>query len=123
MRATRRKLKLKQSELAALAGVSLETVVRYERCKQVSVTTDARIGEAILRMVMKKNPEAVKQAVQPMLEQAEKWEKIHSVEPGTELALELERLNGKSLAELKTHVEMVAGFLRRGANNFLSVIK
>jgi transcriptional regulator with XRE-family HTH domain len=96
MRATRRKLKLKQSELAALAGVSLETVVRYERCKQVSVTTDARIGEAILRMVMKKNPEAVKQAVQPMLEQAEKWEKmhekIHSVEPGTELALELEAL-------------------------------
>ncbi len=120
MRISRKKLRLKQSELAALAGVSLETIIRYERCKHVSPETDSRIGGAILRMVMKKYPQAVKRAVQPFLEEAEKWEKIHSVEPGSQLALELERLNGKTLAEMKAQAEGV-GIFRRAANNFLSL--
>jgi transcriptional regulator with XRE-family HTH domain len=123
LRKFRKVLRLKQSELAALAGVSLETVARYERCKQVSLTIDARIGEAIFRTFAKKNPEAVKQAAQPVLKAPEKWEGILSLEPGSEAALELEKLNGKSLAELKLHAETLAVFFRSGANNFLSFIK
>jgi|SRR5271169_7241248 len=122
MRYTRKKLKLKQSELAALAGVSLQTIDRYERCKHVSVETDARIGGAIIRMVAKQNPEIWKQAIQPFLDATEGWEKILSVEPGTELAAQVEKFNGKSLAELKAHAETLAVF-RRAANNFLSWTK
>lgn len=122
MRYSRKKLKIKQSELATLAGVSLETIVRYERCKHVSRETDSRIGGAILRMVAKQNPEAVKRAVQPFLEATEEFEKILSVEPGTELAAQLEKLNGKTLAEMKAQAEGV-GIFRRAANNFLSLAK
>jgi transcriptional regulator with XRE-family HTH domain len=122
MRTSRKMLRLKQSELAALAGVSLETIVRYERCKHVSPETDARIGEAIFRIVAKRNPEMVKQAVQPFLDATEECVKILSVQPGTELAAQLEKLDGESLAELKAYAEKIAIF-RRAANNFLSWAK
>jgi transcriptional regulator with XRE-family HTH domain len=123
LRTFRKMLRLRQSELAALAGVSPETIARYERYKRMSHDTDARIAGAIFRMIAKKNPEAVKQAAQPVLEAAEKWEKILSVEPGSEAALELEKVSGKSLAELKTRAETMAGFLRRGVNIPLSLVE
>jgi transcriptional regulator with XRE-family HTH domain len=119
----RKKLKLKQSELAALAGIHQHVLARYERCKRVSHDTDARIAEAIFRAIAKRNPQAVKQAVQPTLEAAEKWERVLSLESGSELALKVEKLNGKSLAELKTQAETVAGFLRSAAAMALSLTK
>jgi hypothetical protein len=115
-------LQIEQSELATLADVSLETVVRYERCEEVSLETDTRIGSAIVRLVMKRNPELTKRAVQPFLDATEEWEKIPSVQPGTELAAQLEKLKGESLAELKAYAEKIAIF-RRAANNFLSLTK
>jgi transcriptional regulator with XRE-family HTH domain len=36
LRKARKAVRLKQEELAALAGVSPETVARFERCKHVS---------------------------------------------------------------------------------------
>jgi transcriptional regulator with XRE-family HTH domain len=124
LRKFRKKLRLNQNELAALAGVSLEVVARYERGKRVSNNTDARIAGAVFGMIAKKYPEKMKQAAQPALDAAEKWERtlerILSVEPGSQLALELEKLNGKSLAELKTQAEMTADFLRSAANMALS---
>lgn len=123
LRTFRKMLGLKQSELAVMAGVSRETVARYERCKRVSPDIDARIFGAILKMVAKKNPEPVKQAAQKLLEEAENWEKILSVEPGSQLALDLERLNQKSLGELRIQAETMGGFLRRGANIPLSLLK
>jgi hypothetical protein len=115
-------LQIEQSELATLADVSLETVVRYERCEEVSLETDTRIGSAIVRLVMKRNPELTKRAVQPFLDATEEWEKILSVQPGTESAAQLEKLKGESLAELKAYAEKIAIF-RRAANNFLSLTK
>ena len=117
----RKVLRLKQVELAALAGVSPETIARFERCKHVSLDSDYRIAEAIFRVVAQRNPESVKQAAQPFLEAAQKWDRVLSVEPGSETALELERLNGKSLAELKTQAETLAPFLRGAANIALSL--
>jgi transcriptional regulator with XRE-family HTH domain len=116
-------LRLKQKELAALAGVSPETVARYERGKRVSQDTDARIYGAVFRMIAKKNPEAVNQAAQPALEAAEKWERVLSLKPENEAALELEKQTGKSLAELKTQAETLADFLRSAANIALSLTK
>ena len=123
IRKMRKRLKLKQSELAALAGISHQLLARFERGKHVSLITEDRVTGAIIRMAAKKNPEAVKQAAQPVLEAAEKWERILSLEPGSETALELERLNGKSLAELKTQAETTAGFLRSAAIIGLSLTK
>ena len=123
LRYYRKVLRLKQDELAALAGVSPQKVARYERCKRVSHDTDARIAEAIFRVAMQRNPEGVNQAAQPVLAEAEKWEKILSVEQGSQLALELEKLNGKSLAELKAQAKVLVGFLRSGANIALSLTK
>jgi transcriptional regulator with XRE-family HTH domain len=121
MRAVRKKLKLKQSELAVLAGVSVETVARFERGKHVSLTTQDRVNGAIIRMAAKKNPEAFKKAAEPALKEAARWEKVLSLEPGSKVALELERLNGKSLAELKVVAETLAPFLRGAANIALSL--
>jgi transcriptional regulator with XRE-family HTH domain len=87
LRRARKVLRLKQEELAVLAGVSQETVARFERGKHVSRIAGDRVTEAIFRTIAKKNPEAVKQAAQPVLEAAEKWERVLSVEPGSELAL------------------------------------
>jgi hypothetical protein len=115
-------LQIEQSELATLADVSLETVVRYERCEEVSLETDTRIGSAIVRLVMKRNPELTKRAVQPFLDATEEWEKILSVQPGTESAAQLEKIKGESLVELKAYAEKIAIF-RRAANNFLSLTK
>ena len=85
------------------------------KCGGIPLGYPNRVAEAIIRTVAKENPEeVVEQVVQPLLKAAEKWEKIHSVEPGSQLALELEKLNGKSLAELKVQAETMAGFLRRG---------
>ena len=123
IRKMRKRLKLKQSELAALAGIPHQLLARFERGKHVSLITEDRVTGAIIRMAAKKNPEAVKQAAQPVLEAAEKWERILSLEPGSETALELERLNGKSLAELKTQAETTAGFLRSAAIIGLSLTK
>jgi hypothetical protein len=89
----------------------------------MSHDTDARIAGAIFKIIAKKNPEAVKQAAQPVLEAAEKWETILSVEPGSKAALDLEKVGGKSLAELKARAETFAGFLRRGANIPLSLVE
>jgi len=80
--------------------------------KSVSFITQDRITGALVRVAAKRNPEAVRQAVQPTLEAAEKWERVLSLEPGTQLALEVEKLNGNTLAELKVQAESVAGFLR-----------
>lgn len=127
LRKIRKKLRLKQEELAALASVSPETVARYERGKHVSNNTDARIAGAVFGMIAKKYPEKMKQAAQPVLEAAEQWErtleKILNLEPGSETALGLERRNGKTLSELKTQAEMTAGFLRSAANMALSWTK
>jgi len=92
--------------------------------KKLKLTiAEDRVTEAFVRTTAKQNPEAVKQAAQPVLEAAEKWERILSLEPGSEAALELERVSGKSLAELKIQAEMTAGFLRGTANISLSLIK
>jgi transcriptional regulator with XRE-family HTH domain len=123
LRTFRKALRLKQEELAVLAGVSPEMVARFERCKHVSRIVEERVTEAIFRTIAKKNPEAVKQAAQPVLEAAEKWERVLSVEPGSEAALELEKQTGKSLAELKAQAETLAGFLRGTANIGLSLLK
>ena len=120
LRKFRKMLRLKQEELAALAGVSPRVVARYERGKQVSSYTDARIAGAVFEMIAKKNPEAFKKAVQPALDEAEKWERVLSLEPGSEIALELEKRSEKSLAELKVMAETLAPFLRSAGNNFLS---
>jgi transcriptional regulator with XRE-family HTH domain len=123
LRRFRKILRLKQEELAVLAGVSPEMVARFERCKHVSRIVEERVTEAIFRALAKKNPEAVKQAAQPVLEAAEKWERVLTVEPGSEAALELEKQTGKSLAELKAQAETLAGFLRGTANIGLSLLK
>ena len=65
----------------------------------------------------------MKQAAQPVLEAAEQWEKVLSLEPGSEAALGLEKQTGKSLAELKTHAEAAAGLLRNVANVAASFLK
>ena len=123
LRRLRKVLRLNQKELAALASVSPETVARYERCKRVSQGTDERMYTAALRVVMQRNPEGVNQAAQPLLAEAEKWEKVVHLEPGRDLALELEKLNGKTLAELKAQARTLADFLRSGANIALSLTK
>jgi transcriptional regulator with XRE-family HTH domain len=123
LRYYRKVLHLKQDELATLADVRPEMVARYERGKRVSQDTDARIVGAIFRMAAKKSPEGVNQAAQPLLAEAEKWEKVLHLEPGSDLALELEKLNGKTLAELKAQVRTMADFLRSGANIALSLTK
>ena len=123
LRRFRKILRLKQEELAVLAGVSPEMVARFERCKHVSRIVEERVTETIFRTIAKKNPEAVKQAAQPVLEAAEKWERVLTVEPGSEAALELEKQTGKSLAELKAQAETLAGFLRGTANIGLSLLK
>jgi hypothetical protein len=95
-----------------------------QRCQQLKLLiAEDRVASAIIITVAKNNPEAVKQAAQPMLDAAEKWERILSLESGSGAALELEKLNGKSLAELKTQVETMAGFLRGLANIPLSLAK
>jgi transcriptional regulator with XRE-family HTH domain len=123
MRTIRKKLNLTQTELAALAGVSDRFVAQMERGKSVSFVTQDRITGALVRLTAQRNPEAVNQAAKPFLEAAEKWDKVLSLEPGSELALEVEELNGKSLAELKAQAEPVAGFLRSAANTALSLTK
>jgi transcriptional regulator with XRE-family HTH domain len=123
LREFRKVLELKQEELAALAGVSLETVAEYERGRPVSYDTDARICGAIFSMLAKKNPEAVNHAVQPALEMAEQWEKVLLLEPESDAALELEKQTGKILAELKAQAETLTGFLRSGANIAVSLTK
>jgi len=123
LRSARKVLRLKQEELAVLAGVSPETVARFERGKHVSRIVEERVTKAIFRTIAKKNPETVNQAAQPALEAAEKWEKVLSLEPGSEAALELEKQTGKNLAELKTQAKTLAGFLRSAANIALSLTK
>jgi transcriptional regulator with XRE-family HTH domain len=72
LRMRKQLLHLKQSELAALAGIPQQTLARFERGKHVSLTTQDRVTGAIVRMVAKRNPEAFKQAAQPALDEAEK---------------------------------------------------
>ena len=116
-------LRLKQSELAASAHVSPETIDRYERCKHVSRENDQRICVAVFRVIAQRNPEAVNRAARPVLDAAEKCDRILSLEPGSQPALELEKLSGKSLSELKTQAETLAPFLRGAANGALSLTK
>jgi len=123
LRTFRKALRLKQEELAVLAGVSPEMVARFERCKHVSRIVEEHVTEAIFRTIAKKNPEAVNKAAQPALEAAEKWERVLSLEPGSQPALELEKQTGKSLAELKAQAETLTGFLRSAANIALSLTK
>jgi len=123
LRRFRKILRLKQEELAVLAGVSPETVARFERCKHVPRIVEERVTKAIFKMIAKKNPEAVNRAAQPALEAAEKWERVLSLEPGSEAALEREKQPGKSLAELKSQSETLTGFLRSAANVALSLTK
>ena len=123
LRRFRKILRLKQEELAVLAGVSPEMVARFERCKHVSRIVEERVTETIFRTIAKKNPEAVKQAAQPVLEAAEKWERILSLEPGSQPALELEKQTGKSLAELKTHAGNAVSLLRSVAKGASSLTK
>ena len=123
LRRFRKVLRLKQEELATLAGVSREMVARFERGKHVSRIVEERVTKAIFRTIAKKNPEAVKQAAQPALEAAEKCERVLSLESGSEAALKLEKQTGKSFAELKTHADAAAGLLRSTANIALSLTK
>ena len=62
------------------------------------------------------DPEAVLQAAQPIIDAAANMEKILSLEPRSDLAQQLEKLNGKTLAERKAQAEKTAGFLGRVAN-------
>jgi len=123
MREIRKKLNLRQSELATLAGVSQQTLARFERHKHVSTITEDRISRALVTTAMQNNPEMVKQATQPALEAADKWQQILYMEPGSEAAIELEKLSGQSLPELKAQAEKVASFLRRVSNTALSWTK
>jgi len=123
LRRFRKVLRLKQEELAVLAGVSTDTVARYERGEEVSLGTDERISRAIFGMIAKKNPEAVNRAAQPALEWAEKCDRVLSLEPRSEAALKLEKQTGKSLAELKTHAENAAGLLRNVVKGAFSLLK
>ncbi len=122
LRRFRKVLRLKQVELAVLAGVSPDTVSRFERCKHVSRIVEERVTKALFRTIAKKNPEAVNRAAQPALEAAEKCDRVLSLEPGSEAALKLEKQTGKSLAELKTHAEAAAGLLRNVANVAVSLL-
>jgi transcriptional regulator with XRE-family HTH domain len=121
MRRLRKMLQVKQDELATLAGLSSKTVARYERGKHVSLTTEALIGDALIRMIAKKNPESVKLAAQPVLETADKCDRIISLESGSQSALELERLTGKSLSQLKIEAETLPPFLRGVGNSVVSL--
>ncbi len=123
LRSARKVLRLKQEELAVLAEVSPETVSRFERGKHVSRIVEERVTNVIFKTVAKKNPETVKRAARPALEAAEEWERVLSLEPGSEAALELEKQTGKSLAELKAQAETLTGFLRSAANIALSLTK
>ena len=76
MREIRKKLNLTQSELATLAGVSQQTLARFERHKHVSTITEDRISRALVTTAMQNNPEMMKQATQPALEAADKWQQI-----------------------------------------------
>ncbi len=123
LRTFRKALRLKQGQLAVLARVSPETVSRFERCKHVSRSVEERVTRAIFSVAAKRNPEAIKQAAQPALDAAEKWDRVLSVEPGSEAALNLEKQTGKRLAELKTQAESVAGLLRGAASAAISLLK
>jgi transcriptional regulator with XRE-family HTH domain len=120
----RKKLRLKQEQLAALVGVSPEKIARFERGKHLSQDTNTRIVTAILKTIAKKNPEAMRQAARrAVLGWAEKCDRVLSVEPESDLALELERLNGKSLAELKAQAEKLSPLFRNAAKGALSLIE
>ncbi len=123
MRKIRKKLNLTQSELATLAGVSHRFVARFERHKKVSFITEDRISGALVRLAAKRNPEAVRQGLQPVLQAADKWHQILYLEPGSEVALEIEKLSGQSLPELKDQAAKVASFLRGVSNTALSLTK
>ena len=101
LRRFRKVLRLKQEELATLAGVTPEMVARFERGKHVSRIVEERVTKAIFRTIAKKNPEAVKQVAQPALEAAEKWERVLSLEPGSEAALELEKTDWKEFGRVE----------------------
>ena len=105
MRKIRKVLHLTQSELAALAGVPLQSVIRLERGKHVSLTVEDRVSEALIRMTVKKNPEAMERAMQPVQQALDTYQKILAVEPGSELAQKVEKFYGKSLVELKAQAE------------------
>jgi predicted transcriptional regulator len=49
IRKMRKRLKLKQSELASLAGIPLQLPARLERGKHVSLVTEDRVTGAIIR--------------------------------------------------------------------------
>ena len=123
LRRFRKVLRLKQVELAVLAGVTPEMVARFERGKHVSRIVEERVTKAIFRTIAKKNPEAVNRAAQPALEWAEKCDRVLSLEPRSEAALKLEKQTGKSLAELKTHAENAAGLLRNVVKGAFSLLK
>jgi len=79
LRKFRKVLRLKQVEVAVLAGVTPEMVARFERGKHVSRIVEERVTKAIFRTIAEKNPEAVKQAAQPALEAAEKCDRVLSL--------------------------------------------
>ncbi len=122
VRKIRNALRLTQEKLAGLAGISQVGVSRYETGKQVSRITKAHITNAVFRVVAKRDPDTVKQNVQPLLEAAERFEKILGVQPGDEIALAMEKKSGKTLADMKAEAEKMANFLRVGAKHFLSLL-
>jgi transcriptional regulator with XRE-family HTH domain len=87
-RAFRKKLRLKQEDLASLAGVSPETVAKFERGKHVSQDTSQGICIAVFKANAQRNPEAMKKAAQPALEAAERCDRVLSLEPGSQSALD-----------------------------------
>jgi DNA-binding XRE family transcriptional regulator len=115
MRKMRKALHVTQSDLAALAGVPLQSVIRLERGKHVSQTTEDRVSTAMIKMAVKKNPEAMARALQPVQQALATYQKILAVEPGSELAQKVEQFYGKSLVELKAQAEGMTNFLGAAA--------
>jgi transcriptional regulator with XRE-family HTH domain len=111
----RKALHLTQGELATLAGVPLQSVIRFERGKHLSPTNQDRISGAIFKVIAKKHPEAMARAMEPVQQALATYQKILAVEPGSEQAQKVERLYGKSLPELKTQAEGMTNFLGAAA--------
>jgi hypothetical protein len=87
-----------------------------QRDKIEPILEEDRKNAVKIGALLTAHPEAVEQMTRPFIDAANKWEKILSVEPGSDIAFKLEKLNGKTLAELKAQAGITAKFLRGVAN-------
>jgi transcriptional regulator with XRE-family HTH domain len=77
LRKLRTAMRLPQNKLAAMAGVSPSTVLRYERCRCVSEDSDRRIVMALFEEYARRNPPELKRAAKPIHQALEKIPASH----------------------------------------------